>query len=32
VLGLATLHVERLLAPPRQAWYRGGPAARDARR
>ncbi len=32
VLGLATLHVERLLAPPRQGWYRGGPAARDARR
>ena len=32
VLGLATLHVERLLAPPRHAWYRGGPAARDARR
>ena len=32
VLGLATLHVERLLAPPRQAWYRGAPAARDARR
>jgi len=32
VLGLATLRVERLLAPPRQAWYRGGPAARDARR
>jgi lysyl-tRNA synthetase, class II len=32
VLGLATLHVERLLAPPRQAWYRGGPDARDARR
>jgi lysyl-tRNA synthetase, class II len=32
VLGLATLHVERLLAPPRQAWYRGGPAARDAQR
>jgi lysyl-tRNA synthetase class 2 len=32
VLGLATLHVERLLAPPRQAWYRSGPAARDARR
>jgi len=32
VLGPATPHVERLLAPPRQAWYRGGPAARDARR
>ena len=32
VLGLATLHVERLLAPPRQGWYRVGPAARDARR
>jgi lysyl-tRNA synthetase class 2 len=32
VLGLATLHVERLLAPPRQGLYRGGPAARDARR
>ena len=32
VLGLATLYVERLLAPPRQGWYRGGPAARDARR